>query len=140
MTSGRWEKVHAIHDYHDGPVGGVADVGGAPHVFEQIFSEEKDEYSDRYRVMEIDQELYSRIMEAWAIFVRWRVALDGGRTTLKTHPALPEDRERYLDLEQVIGNRRKPYPDRSRVVGARFRRVDSGPSYVLGQWEVQWQD
>lgn len=138
MASERWEKVHTVHDYHDGPVSGVADVGGAPHVFEQIFSEEEDEYSDRYRVMEIDQELYSRIIEAWAIFVRWRAAFDDGKTTVKTHPALPEDRARYLELEQAIGSRKKPHPDQSAVVGARFRRADSGPSYVLGQWEVQW--
>ncbi|HET6158815.1 MAG TPA: hypothetical protein VFE34_10755 [Dongiaceae bacterium] len=59
MTSGRWEKVHTVHDYYDGPVSGVADVNGVPHVFEKIFSEEEDEYIDCYLVMTIDQELYA---------------------------------------------------------------------------------
>ena len=140
MTNERWEKVHTVSNYWDGPVLGVADIDGAPHVYEKIFSEEEDKYIDRYRVMPIDQELYSLLMESWSIFVRWRAVFDQGKTPRETHPALPEDRDRYTLLKQGIGDREKPHPDRSRVVGARFRRVDPGPSYVVGQWEVRWQD
>jgi len=140
MTDGPWEKVHTVSDYWDGPILGVADMGGVPHVYEKIFSEEVDEYIDRYRVMPIDQELYSWLMESWSIFVRWRAAFDRGKTPQETHPAMPEDRDRYNFLRQAIGDREKPHPTQSRTVGARIRRASSDPSYVLGHWEVQWQD
>jgi hypothetical protein len=138
MTSERWEKVHTVSLYSNGPLLGVADMDGVPHLYEKVFSEEADGYLDRYRVMPIDQQLYALLMERWSIFVRWRTAYPGRK--LETHPALPEDRDRYSFLARVIGNREKPHSDQSRVVGARFRRTSSGPSYVLAQWEVQWQD
>jgi hypothetical protein len=140
MTNERWEKVHTVSDYWDGPILGVADVGGVPHLYEKVFSEEEDDYINRYRVMPIDQELYSLLMESWAIFVRWRIAFDQGKTPLETHPALPEDRDRRSLLEQAIGDRKKPHSARSNEIGGQLRRVGPGPyarSYV---WEVQWQD
>ena len=126
MTNERWEKVHTVSLYSNGPLLGVADMGGVPHLYEKIFSEEEDYYLECYRVMAIDQKLYALLMERWSIFVRWRTAYPGRK--LETHPALPEDRDRYSFLDQVIGDRDKPHSDRSRVVGARFRRTSSGPS------------
>ena len=138
MTKERWEKVHTVSLYSNGPLLGVADMDGVPHLYEKIFSEEEDCYLECYRVMAIDQKLYALLMERWSIFVRWRTAYPGRK--LETHPALPEDRDRYSFLAQVIGDRDKPHSDRSHVVGAQFRRTSSGPSYVLAQWEVQWQE
>ena len=111
MARGCWEKIHTVGDYHDGPISGVADLDGVPHVFEKQFSEEKDDFVDRYLVMAIDQELFSLIMKSWSIWLRWRTAFDQGKTTLKTHPVLPEDQERYQELKQAIGDREKPHPE-----------------------------
>jgi hypothetical protein len=138
MTTDRWEKVHTVSLYWNGPLLGVADMDGAPHLYEKVFSEEEDGYLECYRVMPIDQQLHALLMERWSIFARWRMANPGRK--LETHPALPEDGDRYSFLDQAIGNRDKPHSDRSRVVGAQFRRTSSGPSYVLAQWEVQWQE
>jgi hypothetical protein len=140
MTAGRWEKVHTVSDYWDGPILGVADVDGVPHVYEKIFSENEDDYIERYLVMPIDQELYALLMESWSIFVRWRIAFDQGKTPQETHPALPEDRDRYSLLAQAIGDRKKPHPAKSRQIGGQFRRAGPGPYAHEYTWEVQWQD
>lgn len=29
----QWEKVHAIFDFHDGPLAGIANYGAEPHVY-----------------------------------------------------------------------------------------------------------
>jgi hypothetical protein len=134
MTKGCWERVHTVGDYHDGPVSGVADLDGVPHLFEKKFSDEIDDYIDRYLVSAIDQELFSLIMNCWSIWLRWRAAFDQGETTLKTHPVLPEDQERYQELKQAIGDRENPHPDRSRIVDGHFRRV--GPGHYA--FEVEW--
>jgi len=137
MTNERWDKVHTINLYSNGPLLGVADKDGVPHLYEKVFSEEEGGYVERYRVMPIDKQLHALLMERWSIFFRWRMANPG--LEMATPPALPEDQDRYRVVDQAIGNLNKPHPDRSRVVGARFRRASSGPSYVLAQWEVQWQ-
>jgi hypothetical protein len=136
MAKGRWEKIHTVSDYYDGPITGVADLDGVPHLFQRQFSEEEDEYINRHLVMAIDQELFSLIMESWSIWLRWRTAFDQGSTTLKTHPVLPEDGERYQALKQAIGDRAKSHPDRSRVVNGLFRRTGLGHH----AFEVQWLD
>lgn len=138
MTNERWEKVHTVSLYSNGPRLGVADINGEPHLYEKVFSEEEGRYLEHYQVMPIDQQLHALLLERWSIFVRWRTAYPGRK--LETHPALPEDRDRYSVLSLAIGNRDKPHSDQSRVIGAKFRRTSSGPSYVLAQWEVQWQD
>src|SRR5687768_23613 len=140
MTNERWEKVHTVSDYWEGPILGVADVDGVPHLYEKVFSEEENDYIDRYRVMPIDQQLYSLLMETWAIFVRWRIAFDQGKTSLETHPALPEDRDRHSLLGQTIGDRKKPHPAQSREIGGQLRKVGPGPCARSYVWEVQWQD
>jgi hypothetical protein len=135
MTSQRWEKVHTISRYWNGPILGVADIDDVPHLYEKIFSEEEDDCVGLYRVMPIDQQLYGLLMERWSIFVRWRMACDQSK-----YPALPEDRDRYGLLDQGIGDREKPHSDHSRLLGARFKRTSSGRFHVLAQWEAQWQD
>jgi hypothetical protein len=134
VAKGRWEKIHTVGDYYDGPISGVADLDGVPHLYQKQFSEEEDEFVDRYLVTAIDQELFSLIMKSWSIWLRWRTAFDQGKTTLKTHPVLPEDQERYLELKQAIGDREKPHPERSKIVDGRFRRI--GPGHYA--FEVEW--
>ena len=138
MANERWEKVHTVSRYWNGPILGVADLDGVPHIYEKFSSKEENDNAGRYRVMSIDQQLHALLMERWSIFVRWRTAHPGRK--LEAVPALPEDRDRYSYLADVIGNREKPHPDQSRILDTRFRRTSSGPSYVLTQWEVQWLD
>jgi hypothetical protein len=136
MTLRHWDKVHTVADYCDGPILGIADRSNVPHLYEKRFSGEADEYVDRYRIMPIDRELFSLLMEQWEIFIRWQAAFDQGRATMATHSALPEDRDRMDQLTRLIGDGDKPDPARSEEIGAEFRRT--GPEQHA--FEVRWLD
>lgn len=89
------QPVHTIDDYYDGPKQGIADFEGKPHYYEREFDEERDEYSDVFRLTPIADSIFELAMEKSGIWWRWRNAFDSGKVMLDTHPALPEERSRY---------------------------------------------
>jgi hypothetical protein len=92
------ERVYSVFDYWDGPIQGVADYAGNPHYYHRFFDKAADEYSDIYSLVALDQETTDCLAEQWIIWRRWETAFHAKRTTLETHPALPEDRNRYEEL------------------------------------------
>jgi hypothetical protein len=125
-----WERVHTVNNYYDGPRLGAADLGGRPHLYESIFDEAADEYSDLFWVMPIDESRFSLVMEAWAIWLRWQAAFRSGNASSDTHPALPEDRQRRDELKEAIGPLECD-PATSQLKSARFRGSRS-------DLEVEW--
>jgi hypothetical protein len=97
-----YECVHTVDDYYDGPRRGIADYEGNPHLYECIFDESKDDYSNQFLVMPLDPETFQLAMEDWTIWKRWEVAFHAGQTDLSTHPALPSDRERHNELREIL--------------------------------------
>jgi hypothetical protein len=80
-------------------------------------------------------------LEDWAIWLRWEQAFYSGRTTLDTHPALPEERARSVELAQLL----KPLLviDEAAVFRARgeFESIEP-PSAGHRGWvplQVRWQ-
>jgi hypothetical protein len=59
-----WERLYTVNDYHDGPLLGVADYKGTPHIYEAEFSSEDDEYTGRFRLAKIEPQLLALVMEA----------------------------------------------------------------------------
>src|SRR5262245_11670603 len=96
------ERVHSVTDYVDGPIGGVADFNGTPHRYDAEFDDLNGEYSSVFRLKELPQDLFHLLMEDWEIWRRWETAFHAGQTTKETHPALPEDRARHVDLLREI--------------------------------------
>jgi hypothetical protein len=73
------------------------------------------------------------------IFFRWRQAFDQGEVDLSTHPALPQDRERYEELDVAIeaeikanASRRFKQRGEMKVLG------DPAPSANLSAFQVKW--
>jgi hypothetical protein len=128
-----WESVFTVSDFFDGPRRGVANFGGKPHAYQSEFSDTNDEYSDRFLLMEIDPELFRLVMEDWAIWQRWLAAYRRGTASTDSHPALPEDRMRHHQIEQLIGSRLHVEPTNCFVKRAKFRQAAE-------VWEVQWYD
>ncbi len=114
------EHVHTINDYHDGPRRGIADYLGVPHVYESIWSEPIDEYTDRFQLMPIDPATFDLAMENWAIWTSWKHAFDAGTTTLDSHPALPADADRQAAIAHRLGDKLAVIPDRAITVSGRF--------------------
>src|SRR5579864_5985121 len=90
-----FENVQVVHDYWDGPRTGIAEHGGRPHWFENIFDEQQDDYSDLFWLTPLSDNAVRLAQQQAAIFLRWRQAFDKGEVDLSTHPALPDDREAY---------------------------------------------
>jgi hypothetical protein len=129
----KWEPVHAIHDYFDRPRLGVADYRGRPHVYEREFSEAQEDYTDRYYLTEINQELLALVKEDYEIFLRWAESFKRGEATIETHPALPHERNRHGELHKLIGDRVRTDHTRCVIAHAEFRTVDEST-------EVKWHD
>lgn len=55
-----------------------------------------------YLLNPIDEETFRLALEDWEIWRRWRSVYDDDRTTLDTHPALPEDRTRHDQLAELL--------------------------------------
>jgi hypothetical protein len=135
-----FETVFTVSEYYDGPRGGLANFHGIPHIYECVFDEQSDEYSDSYLLMPIGPEILAAAMTNWRIFRKWRTAFDAGQTTLATHPALPEDKELYdatrLTMEGAIAMAK---PRAIRVLGVFETQGESNVARdVHTRWQVRW--
>lgn len=97
-----YERVHTVTDYYDGPRKGIADFDGRPHVYESEWDDLADDYAFTFRLSPVAEGVFALAMESWLIWLRWEAAFHGGHTTQETHPALPEDRDRFLELESLL--------------------------------------
>ena len=135
-----YETVFTVSEYYDGPRGGLANFHGIPHIYECVFDQQDDAYSDSFLLMPVGPEILAAAMTNWKIFLKWREAFDAGQTTLATHPALPEDKSRYDEsrqrLEQAIAMA-KPGAIRARasfeILGEATAARD-----VHTKWQVKW--
>jgi hypothetical protein len=100
-----FERVYTMTDYYDGPRGGIANYNGQPHIYEYIFSDEGDSYTDIFRLSPVPQDLFTLALEDWQIWLRWEAAFQNGQTSIDTHPALPKDRHRHDELEAILKDR-----------------------------------
>ncbi|WP_441235728.1 hypothetical protein [Bradyrhizobium sp. 930_D9_N1_4] len=69
------------------------------------------------------------MLEDWDIWLRWETAHKKRKTLDKTHPALPEERQRHDELATLIGDRLKVDPQHGFSKWARFKAE-----------KVQWVD
>jgi len=135
-----YETVFTVSEYYDGPRGGLANFHGVPHLYECVFDEASDAYSDSYLLMPVGPDLLTAAMTNWKLFLKWRTAYDAGQTTLATHPALPEDKAQYDEtrraLEQAVESAR---PMATRVKGE-FEVLGEPnlPRDVHTRWQVRW--
>ena len=134
-----FEKVYAYWDWHDGPLLGVADFCGQPHVFLREFNEELDEYARFYRLAPLPPDALPLVEEAWTIWTRWLRANRAGLTGIETHPALPEDSVRHDVLHEQLRIYERAAASSSVVRDAEFQALeDKGFSSGERAFEVMW--
>jgi hypothetical protein len=124
------EEVFTVTDYYDGPRLGIANYLGTPHFFDCVFSDEKQDYSNLYRLTLVTDQAFQLALEDWAIWTRWERAFKGGQTSLKTHPALPEDSARHEEIVSLVSDQLKTDPTHCIVRSAKFHnlRPAEGPT------------
>jgi hypothetical protein len=97
-----YEAVFTVTDYYDGPRQGIANYLGTPHFYECMFDAAKQNYSELFRLMPIDPEIFQMAMEDWAIWQRWESAFHVGTVGAETHPALPHETKRHVELKGIL--------------------------------------
>jgi hypothetical protein len=97
-----YERVHTVTDYYDGPRKGLADFDGRPHLYESEWDDLADNFAFTFRLSPVTADVFALATESWRIGLRWESSFHRGRTTRDTHPALPENRARFLELEPVL--------------------------------------
>lgn len=136
-----FERVYTVTDYYDGPRGGIADCGGAPHDYRSEWDEPEQDFEDTYTLTPIDAETFALALEAWSIWLRWEDSYHRGLASLDSHPALPQDRARCEELRELLATRLVANQDKSIRRRAEFRVVQgSQPPWpgVCAELEVRW--
>ena len=120
LFSSRFEDVFTETDYYDGPRQGVANFGGSPHFYDCVFSNERQDYTNHYRLTPIREDTFQLALEDWAIWIRWEKAFKAGQTTVETHPALPGETARHIEIKRVLADQLKTDPESSIACSAKF--------------------
>ncbi len=134
-----FERVHTMTDFYDGPRGGIADLDGRPHLYESEWEDSADDYASTFLLSPIGPDLLALALEDWAIWERWWTAFHSGAATLDTHPALPGDRARHDELEQVLKNRLTIDPENFVRARGTFRTAAGWDGKGLAPIEVRWE-
>jgi hypothetical protein len=126
-----WERVYTVNDYYDGPRGGTADFGGVPHVYRNLCYDTEygdpawDPDDDRFELSPVAPEVLAMDVEAYTLWGRWQAAYFAGRAPDAPDEGprvLPEDAERYAELERLLAGRLVVDPARRVVARGEFRR------------------
>ncbi|XXF77041.1 hypothetical protein P2318_28905 [Myxococcaceae bacterium GXIMD 01537] len=141
QMKGEGEVVYTMTDYYDGPMAGIANYEGRPHAYlrtTDVGAEDLHEDGDLYELWPVDEETLRLALEDWAIWERWEAAFYSGRTTSATHPALPEDRPRHLELEPELKLRLVPPDGGMARARGRFRASESAGQEPPGMGLKVW--
>lgn len=88
-------QVFTVYDYWDGCLLGVAEYDGYPHIYERIFDQEQDDYTDWYFLTPIPDDLCKTVMTDWSKWCVWRKQFDAGAA----QPPFQSE----LDLKAIVG-------------------------------------
>jgi len=86
--------VWTVNDYWDGCIIGVADFENNHCIYERIFDEKADEWSDKYYLTPIRQADFSVIMKDWERWKKWLLEYGNGKKSIS-------DWEKGIDLEAI---------------------------------------
>lgn len=134
-----FEKVRLVHDYWDGPRTGIADYEGRPHWFENIFDQDKDDYSDLFWLTPLSDNTLRLAQHQAEIFSRWRLAFAEGQVDLASHPALPEDRETYECQAAAIKHEVASSAEKRFKARGQLKRLGTPPEPgMISDFQVKW--
>ena len=102
---GAFERMHTVTDFCDGPIAGVADFNGVPHLYAAEWDAARRGSTSVFQLTPISQETFRLLMEDWEIWRRWETADFAGNAPQGRHPALPRDRARHDELVRQIAER-----------------------------------
>jgi hypothetical protein len=123
------DQLYTIEDYYDGPREGFATFEGHPHHYKCVVDESAVDGPESFRLTPIAPEVLPLVLEAWQIWLRWKGAFEAGRTTIDSHPAVPDDKPRQEYLQSVISQCVLSNQSRSFLARAEFQPGLSGVTW-----------
>jgi hypothetical protein len=132
------DRIYTFLDFYDGIRHGITTIGGRPYVYQSLWTDRADG-DDTFLLQPIDDATFHLALEDWAIWIRWDAAIQAGLTTIDTHPALPADRHRHDELDQILTPRLTIDPPSARRARLVYRsRTDGTPPQKWQPIPVQW--
>jgi hypothetical protein len=139
-----YERVYSLWDYYDGPRTGIADYRGRPHHYSSEWSATEDGYADTFILTPISDEALQLALEYERIWRKWRSAFDRGAVSQDSHPALPGQNQRFVELQSTLDKLVEEAPDdlRIRATGDfRPRKAKKNMSSATPkELEVEWRE
>ena len=110
-----------------------------PIYYECQFDVLRDDWSAVYLLKPLDEETFQLLMEDWDIWSRWRAAFEAGTVSQDTHPALPENRERHMEIETLLKERLIINPERDLKAEGKFEVAGAKmPGQRIAPLRVKW--
>ena len=81
-----------------------------------------------------EQRAFQVLLEDWEIWIRWEAAFQRRDASIRSHPALPQDRARYEALKIAIGDKLRADRSRARFMNATFKNLPDGR--MLVEWRA----
>ena len=141
------QRVYTVTDYYNGVRRGVADYEGSPHYFESSMEDVASggKLDESFRLTPISEDTFNLALEDWEIWRRWESAFHTGEASQDTHPALPEDSPRHLELVPVLEGRLKTDSDQCLWVTGCFtvdeeRPMAQGMKNFMVKWELIYNE
>ena len=140
MQASRPEHVHVENAWYDGPVAGVADIGGQPHRFMLMHGESSAAGDPIYRVWPIDAAELDLEQEQWALFVQWHECYETGRADTSSHPGHGGIDARWDELQAVLTDARQHIPPHAGQATATLVRLGDAPRYSISgpDYQMRW--
>jgi hypothetical protein len=111
-------------------------------LYECIFDEDANGFSDLFRLTLIDSEILRLALEDWDIWRRWEAAFHLGLADRSTHPALPHESRRHEELKRILDKSLVTDPERAVTRIGEFKVLSNPalPTGVLRQVQVTWTE
>ena len=98
----KYERVHTVQNYWDGPIEGVADYLGVPHKYKLLFDENNNDYSAYYELKQISAKEFDLTLQSWSLWIKWNGKKHKTKEEFNSHPVLPNNRIEYEKIEDRL--------------------------------------
>jgi uncharacterized protein involved in tellurium resistance len=132
----KYEKVHTVNDYWDGPIEGVADFRGKPHKFKLLFDENEDDYSTDYELQKISTKEFDLILQSWSLWIKWNDKKNKTKEEFDSHPILPSDKEECEKIDAQLKKLAESNDSNKFKIKGFFNRFGSEHH----DFEVKWKN
>jgi len=131
------EKVYTVENYYDEPRSGIANFEGKPHVYECTFDYLEEEYSNRFKLMEVSNETLQLALKAWHLWIKWDNKPDKSKVELDSHPVLPKDKNKHIELSKELNKRLKIDETKAFFADGKFESYEKGWNGYQVEWKIR---